>query len=370
MKKCFFLSSLIILALFGCKKNSSDSDVLQNYANQVRINATNIMATQAFLSFVANNLPKDCTAKLYMKKATDADWKEIAYTDKNNIPVSGLSMKTQYQLRVALTNAGETRYSATNTFTTQSFMLNYDRFFEGSAKLHNNGNAVFSIEGAHYTLYGWGFSNETSIPITLTLIDNPDEKIILSSILLNDSMLSFDIPNNIIPNSPYLSHKVYNVMVGTAPIIPYTAYLNKNYELLAEFTIMNRDIAIQSFSTDPYTCKTMTFKGYFATHQTATVCPEYFGNLSMWTTEKSLIIRSGSSIIKTIVLDPTGALDCDANGLALADAAVLSKAMWQYHEVSAVDIKTTLASGAYTAQLKQTMKDGSVLLSNEFPFAF
>ncbi|MDI9320056.1 MAG: fibronectin type III domain-containing protein [Phycisphaerales bacterium] len=343
---------------------------MQHYANDARINVTNVMATQAFLSFVANNLPKGCTAQLYMKKATDADWKEIPYTDKNNIPISGLSMKTQYQLRLALTYAGETSYSATNTFTTQSFMLNYDRFFEGSAKLHDNGNALFSMEGAHYTIYGWGFSNETSIPITLTLIDNPDDQLTLNSTILNDSMLSFDIPANLIPNSPYLPRKVYNCSVGTAPIISYTAYLSKNYELLADFTVMNRNVAIQSFSTDPYTCKTMTFKGYFATHETATVCPEFFGNLSLWTIQKALIIRSGSSIVKTILLIPEGTLACDANGLALADAAALGKSLLQYHEVAALDIKTTLASGSYTAQLRQTMKDGTVIYSNEFSFSF
>jgi hypothetical protein len=44
--------------------------------------------------------------------------------------------------------------------------------------------------------------------------------------------------------------------------------------------------------------------------------------------------------------------------------------MIYYHEVLSLVFKTTLPSGSYTVQLKQTSQDESVVLSNVFPVSF
>lgn len=371
MKKIFYYCTILLLALSACKKDNSNNDVLQQLADKINIVPIKIYASDAVLSFIVTNNVPNAQYKLQIKKTADTGWMDVVYLDRNNIPVSDLSKKTSYDARVAMTQYGTTRYSKTFVFTTQSFSIDFTQFYNIPNNWHDNGAQIFSIEGAHHIIHGQGFSNETTINVLLTAVDDANDQINLTAQVINDTMISFDIPKNCISNSPYVLYKTYHCMIGGQALIGYNAYLNGNKDLLGEMRIINRDIVISNFSTEPFlTCKKMTITGYFATHDTATVCPETAYSVSLWIIDRQLIIRSGASIVTKIPIKATGDLLCDANGLAIPDPILLSSVVMNYHEVSSIQARSTLSPGNYTIQIVQTCKDGTVLSSNEYPISF
>jgi hypothetical protein len=362
---------MLLLALSACKKDNVDNDVLQHLADKINVVPLKIYASDAVLSFiVVDNVP-NAQYKLQFKKTTDTGWKDVVYLDRNNIPITDLSKKTSYDVRVAMTQYGTTRFSKTVVFNTKSFSIDYAQFFNIPNNWHDNGAQIFSIEGAHHIIHGQGFSNESSINVLLTGVDNANDQINLAAQIINDTMISFDIPRNCISNSPYQLYKTYNCTIGGQALIGYNAFLNGNRDLLGEMKIINRDIVISGFSTEPLlTCKKMTLSGYFASHDTASVCPTTAYGVSLWVFDRKLIIRAAGNVAKEILIHPTGALLCDADGLAIPDPILLSSVMMNYHEVNSIQFRSTLSPGSYTVQMVQTCKDGTVLSSNEYPITF
>lgn len=363
------LSLLCLILILSCKKEKEqDQNQLQQYAEKVKIYAINIYAQEATLSFVLNFENNEVVSDFQIRKLNDSAWKSIPYTDKNNIPVANLLPKTKYESRVQLSQSGNKKYSTTVGFTTQSYDINYAKLFSPGSKLYDAGNSLFSIEGAHHTVYGNGFLNEASINVKLTAVDNLSDVHTYLATVLNDSVLTFDIPRDLVSNSPYLRTKVYSCMVGNIPLIGYSDYANKNYNSAGNFTVMNRDINIEKFTVSSSTCPIISFTGNLGTHQTESVCPAYVLGVSMLLSERKLIIRSGGTLLKEILLQPTGTSICDGDGLAPLDLIALSKAMLAYHEVTSFNIRSSMGTGSYTAQIKQKTQDGTILLSNEFPF--
>lgn len=371
MKQLFSFCAFFIITLSACKKDNTDHDVLQQLADKISIVPLKIYASDAVLSFiVVENVP-NAQYKLQIKKTADTGWKDIVYLDRNNIPISNLSLKTNYEARVTMTQYGTTRYSKTFAFTTKAFQIDFSAFFNIPNNWHDNGVQIFSIEGAHHIIYGKGFSNESAINILLTAVDNASDQINLTAQIINDTMISFDIPRDCINNSPFQLSRTYYCSIGGQTLIGYSAFLNGNRDLLGELKIINRDIVITGFNTEPFSsCKKMILTGYFASHDTATVCTPSAYGVSLRVFDRKLIIRSAGTVVKELLVHPTGDLLCDADGLAIPDPILLSTVMMNYHEVSSLQFRSSLSPGNYTVQLVQTFKDGSVLSSNEFPFSF
>ena len=366
--------SVCVLVIFAsCKKdNSNTQDDLQRFATETKIYKLNVMGNEAIMSFVESHGQKDIVAKFQYKKSFEATWQDANFTDKNNIPLSGLTTKTMYHVRVALSKGAETRYSAIDSFKTKSYFINYEKFFSGPANLHDNDNGVFSIEGAKHTIYGGGFSNEPAIKVSFTSIENSSDVFSVDATIIDDTTLYFFMPREIVPNAPYMHHKVFSCTIGDLPLIGYKSYKERNFSVLGDVSIANRDIYISSFTTDPTSCRVVTLSGFFATHETESVCPESLYNVSMRLRERKIIIRNATTgdFISEVFLKPTGSPICDWDGRAYADFVSLNKTMIYYHEVLNVVFKTTLPSGSYTVQLKQTAQDESVVLSNVFPVSF
>jgi hypothetical protein len=374
MKKIFplvlFSVLFITLCLVSCKRDRNSNDMLQNYANDTKIYPLRVYAQNALLSFVLPYKEENITARIQIKKGSESEWKDILYTDKNNIPVKDLSTKTVYDVRVELMLANERKYSPVVHFTTQAYDIDYDKFFRGFPQLYDKANGLFAMEGSQYVVYGTGFSNETIIPVTLRKVDDSTVRLVLNAKILNDSMLSFDIPKDIVDNTPYSRYKIYSCMVGTVPLIGYTSYKSGNYSVMGDVTILNRDIMIDKVSVTASSCPIFTIGGLFGAHKTKGVCPPYLYGLSMWIQERKLIIRSGGTVVKEIIMNNDGGAACDGNGSAAPDPAQLAKTMLAYHEVTSVVIRSKLASGTYTAQVMASAQDGTVFYSNEYPFSF
>lgn len=373
MKRIFpLLLGAVLTTAFcfvSCKRDRNNSDMLQNYANATKIYPLRVYAQNALLSFVLPYKEENITARIQIKKGSENDWKDILYTDKNNILVKNLSTKTVYDVRVELTLANERKYSPVVHFTTQAYDIDYDKFFNGFPQLYDKANGLFAMEGSQYVVYGTGFSNETSIPVKLTKVDDSNVRLVLNAKILNDSMLSFDIPGDVVANTPYARYQIYSCMVGTVPLIGYTSYRSGNYSVMGDVTILNRDIMIDKVTVAASSCPIITFGGLFGAHKTKGVCPPYLYGLSMWTVERKLIIRSGGTVVKEILMNNDGGAVCDGNGSAAPDPAQLAKTMLAYHEVTSLVIRSTLGTGSYTAQVVSSLQDGTVFSSNEFPFA-
>ena len=371
MKKIFYFCTILILVLSACKKDNATNDVLQNLADKINIVPIKIYASDAVLSFIVTDNVPNAQYKLQIKKTSDTAWSDVVYLDRNSIPISDLSLNTNYDVRVSMTQYSATRYSKITNFKTKSFSIDFAQFFAIPNNWHDNGAQIFSIEGAHHYIHGQGFTNESTINVVFTAVDNANDQISLKANIINDTLISFDIPTNCISNSPYILSKTYNCMVGGQALIGYNAFLNGNRDLLGEMRIVNRDIVISNFSTEPLlTCRKMTISGYFATHDTATVCPTTAYGVSLLMQNRKLIIRSAGAIVQQVDIKASGDLLCDANGLAIPDPILLSSTMMNYHEVSSIQVRTTLSPGNYTLQMVQTCKDGTVLSSNEYPISF
>lgn len=369
MKKAVALLSFVLfVTLLSCTKESQKKNNLQEYANTIKIYPIKVYAQHVILSFVETFSNNTVTAKFQFKKVADSNWADVPYTDMNNIPVPGLSVKSQYEARVELSKGAEKAYSPVFNLTTQSYDINYQKFFAGPAHLHDDGNNLFSIEGAHHIIYGSGFMNESSIKVTLTAIDNLSDILVLPATILSDSTLSFDIPGDLIVNSPYVRNKIYSCMIGSVPLVGYSNYMKNNYSLTAEFVVVNRDINIDKFTVTPSSCPILTFGGNFATNEAVSAVPASLFGLSILMKERKMIIQSGGTLVKEISMDPVASALCDSTGSAVADPLALGRKMFAYHEITLLTIRTKLAAGSYTARVKQTAQDGTVFLSNEFPF--
>lgn len=369
MKKLLYFLPLLFLSFFSCKKNKSDNN-LQNYALGIKIIPISIYAQNAVLSFIGV-LDKDgYVYQLQMKKSieTDAEWKEIKYTNRDSIPVMDLSPKTKYDVRISLTNGGETKYSSIYNFTSRSFDIDFGRYFASPYKIHDDFNALFSIEGATHTLYGKGFSNESSIKVSLIPVDNPQDKIMLDAIIQSDSQLSFTIPKDLIANSPYLRNKTYSCVIGDVPFIGYGSFLNGTNNISGDLTVVNKDIEINKFAYVASSCPILTFSGSFGTHQITSLCPDVLFNSSMTLRERRVVIRLNGNIVKDLTINALGSPVCDGDGQASVDPTVINKPIILYHEVTSFSIRTKMGAGSYTAQIVQTTLDGAEYASNQFPF--
>lgn len=370
MKILFKLLPILILALsVSCKKdNPNTQDDLQRFAHETKMYPISILGNQATMSFVEKHGQKEVVARFQYKKATESNWVDAIYSDKNNILLTELTTKTMYHIRVALSKGAEFRYSHVDSFKTKSVYINYEKFFSGPANLHDNSNGIFSIEGAKHTISGGGFSNEAAIKVAFASIDNAADVFTVDATIANDSTLYFNIPRNLISDLPYVRNKVYSCTVGDVPLIGYKSYIEKNFAVRGDMSITNRDIYIASFTTEAVSCRVVTLYGFFATHETESVTPINVYDISMRLNERKLIIRNAATgdLLTEVSILPTGSPLCDAEGRAYADFVSLNKTMIYYHEVLNVVFKTTLPSGAYTVQLKQTSQDGSVLTSNMF----
>lgn len=374
MKKIIgFLSFCILITSISCKKkdNNSGTTALEQFANETKIYPLRIMGNEATLSFVENSGQKEVSSVLQIKKTTDNTWKNLEATDKNNILATDLTPKTTYVLRVELKKGTEVRYSAIDSFTTKNFYINYAQFFSGPANTHDAANGIFSIEGAKHIIYGGGFNNESAIKISFAAPDNATDAFSLNATILNDSMISFDIPRDQVSNNPYLHHKLYSCMIGDLPLIGYQSYLEKNYLVKGDMNIVNRDLYISSYIADGFSCKTFNFYGSFGIHETETVCPKILYDVPMRLTERKLVISDLSgALVKEYYLTPTGSSGCDGNGLTIADEVALSQTMIYYHEVSSFTLRSSLPSGSYKAQVREIAKDGSVVYSNQITINF
>lgn len=370
MKILFKLLPILILALsVSCKKdNPNTQDDLQRFAMETKMYQLSVLGNQAMMSFVESHGQKDIVAKFQYKKATESNWIDAVYSDKNNILLASLSTKTMYHIRVALSKGTEIRYSNVDSFKTKSFYINYDKFFSGPANLHDNSNGIFSIEGAKHTIFGGGFSNEAAIKVAFVSIENAADVFTVDATIVDDSTLYFNIPRNLIADLPYLRNKVYSCTIGEVPLVGFKSYTEKNFAVRGDLSITNRDIHIASFTTEAVSCRVVTLYGFFATHETESVTPVNVYDISMRLNERKLIIRNATTgdFLTEVSILPTGSPLCDAEGRAYADFVSLNKTMIYYHEVLNVVFKTTLPNGAYSVQLKQTSQDGSVLTSNIF----
>lgn len=373
MKKIFnALFLMFTLFAISCKKDNSVVDnSLQQYATNTKLYLISQMGSEAIVSFVENHNQKDIVAIFQYKKSDEKDWKDAAYTDKNNILLSNLQLKTTYHIRVQLTRAKESKYSNIDSFTTPNYFINYSKFYSGPANLHDNDNGIFSIEGAQHILYGSGFKNVPEINVTFSAIDNASNQFSVMANVINDTMLTFDIPRELLANAPYVERKIYDCMVGDVPLIGFKSFNEKKYFIKGDVNIVNRDLVINSFSSDPLPCKIIGFYGYFGTHEVSGVCPPMLFSIATNITERKVIIRDATGgVINEVLIKPTGSAICDGQGFAPADFVQINKSMIAFHEVTYISIKTTLPSGTYTAQIKQTAQDGAIAYSNIFGFSF
>jgi LEA14-like dessication related protein len=371
------ITSFILLVCFGfvsCKKKEENQlTKLDLYTKELKIIPIRVLGNEMIMSFVENSGQSDIKAKFQMKMASETNWRDVPFTNKNNILVSDLKPNTTYYFRVALSKGAELRYSTIDSEKTKNYYLNYKRFFEGPTNTHDGENGIFSIEGAKHFIYGGGFSNETNIKITFASIDNLSSGFSLNATIINDSSISFEIPRNTIENQPYKRNSIFSCMVGELPLIGYKSYLEQNYLVKGDMSIVNRDIYIGSFTADGFSCKTLNLYGYFGIHESETVCPESLYNISMRLKSRKIIINdmSGAKVHEAF-LTPIGSLatSCNMDGLTVADEVALSQKMIYYHEVSKITLRTNIAPGSYKAYIREIAKDESVILSNEININF
>jgi hypothetical protein len=373
MKKIFSTLFLwLSLLSISCKKDNSVVDnSLQEYASNTKLNLISLMGNEAIVSFVENHSQKDIVAQLQYKTSEDKVWKDAVYTDKNNILLSNLQLKTTYHIRVELTRGKVSAYSKIDSFTTPNYWINYSKLYSGPSNLYDKDNGIFSIEGAQHVLYGNGFKNVPEIKLTFSAIDNALNQFSVVANVLNDTMLTFDIPRDLLANSPYVERKIYDCMVGELPLIGFKSFSEQNYLIKGDVHIVNRDLIINNVSIDPMPCKIIGFYGFFGTHELSGVCPPLLYAIATEIKERKVIIRDASGgVINEVSIKPNGTAVCDGQGFAPADFVQVNKPMIAFHEVTYISIKTTLPSGTYTAQIKQTAQDGAVAYSNIFGFSF
>lgn len=160
-------------------------------------------------------------------------------------------------------------------------------------------------------------------------------------------------------------------MVGELPLIGFKSFSEKNYLIKGDVHIVNRDLIINNVSIDPMPCKIIGFYGFFGTHEISGVCPPLLYAIATEIKERKVIIRDATGgVVNEVLIKPTGSAVCDGQGFAPADFVQVNKSMIAFHEVTYISIKTTLPSGTYTGQIKQTTQDGAVAYSNIFGFSF
>ncbi|MCC6186676.1 MAG: hypothetical protein IT256_05940 [Chitinophagaceae bacterium] len=374
MNKTFFLLPIfIVVFLAGCKKKDANDNAssLAQYAQEVKIIPLQVMGNEATMSFVANNGQKDIVAKLQMKTLAAVDWKDVAFENPNKILINQLAFNTKYVFRVSLTRGVETQFSNYDTITTRNFSINYQRYFNGPDNIHDAQNGIFSIEGAKHIIYGAGFDNEQSILVKFASIDNSGNTFSVAAAILNDSMISFEMPRNAISNDPYLPQLVFSCMINDLPLIGYKSFLANEYLSKADMRIVNKDLHINSFLADGFGCKVINLYGYFGIHETETVTPENLYGVSMRIKERKLIVNDATGAeVAAYPLTPFGSTICNTDGITIADFVALSQAMIAYHEVTNITVKSSLPSGTYKAYVREVSKDDVVTVSNEVSLVF
>lgn len=374
MKKSFTILSVLSLSFFAaCKKKDTNitTTQLELLAKDIKIVPIRVMGDDAIMSFIGYAAQTDITTKLQVKTLAATAWKDIVVNNQNSIAVDSLLFETSYVFRVALSRGAETKYSAFDTITTRNFAINYTRYFNGPSNIHDNQNGIFSIEGARHIIYGGGFENEQSIKVTFSPIDNSANTFSTTATIINDSMISFEIPRNTILNNPYSTHSVYSCMINDLPLIGYKAFLEDDVLNKADMRIVNKDLRINSFLADGFGCKVINLYGYFGIHETETVTPEILYNVSMRIKERKLIVTDvAGTEVAAYPLTPFGSTICNTDGITIADFVALSQSMMAYHEVTNITVKSSLPSGTYKAYVREVSKDDVVTVSNEVSLVF
>lgn len=370
-----FARCLTIAAFIGafasCKKNDSKDD---NYLPTVTTGSTAHLTNSSVVvtgnAFAAKTSAKEigiCFATT-ANPTTDND-KVIASPNNMgdfSVTLTGLKAKTMYHARAYAIYQNETSYGADISFTTAAIGINYNKFYDFvNASRYYSPLQIFSVENGVHKIYGSGFSQS---PVTVKLIEkaNTSNVTLAAVTVLDDSTLTFQIPSDIIPQTPYAAVKEYFFTINDMPFESLHGRINGGIGDTAQLIINNKDINIDTISKYAENgCPRFIIKGVFASATGAyTHNPAYLLGVPTQPTDRKLAVKVNGVFFNEYKI-PNGQPSC---GNAVMQNDVYSSPIYIYQEPMQVALKETLPSGNISMQVVNTMADGSEVKSNEYTF--
>lgn len=254
-------------------------------------------------------------------------------------------------------------------------------FYYNYPKLYNNGapgdgyfalnNLIFSIDSAKHMIYG---KNLSTIPIKAKLYERYDTNVVIDLPLkiLSDSVAEFTMPGNLFPTtSPYIPHKYYSLVINGKPMLGDGGWLNEKPTDTGFFKVHNSRINIDTMyyvASTGTACSKLFFEGHFANTKVLSDTSSLLGVQIIPVNRQVIIRKDGVEVLSATAVERTS----DVCGIAYQryNFAFTMEYIFTYHQVVQVAVNTELEHGSYTVQVEQTLEDGTIEKTNEYPFTF
>lgn len=373
MRNLLFL--FVASLLFGaCKKEDNQIDpTLKEYQDGHRLKLVSKSPEEIIFTFTGKYgtiIPPDgYTATIsYIKTSNTAwtEWKKVTITGDTMHLTEGLEHLSTYDVKMEVTNGTETVEIDKLTLQTASFTMNYSMSYNDHNDLYlMSFNQVYSLEGAVHTVYG-NYFNGVDIKGQLVQRGDTTKKLDVSIEVLNDSMLTFKVPEGLLATDTYEYSKTYYLKLNNR-------YFRWNEESTYHdqydtiwYNVTNTAIHIDSMNFYPDStgqgCHSVIFNGYFGIAGFNRYAP-YIYDIPVQVTQTHLSISNSQGMI-------VGSYDMLMNTTSNNCETVSQAFYWQgWSQVVALRLKSGLPSGTYTLIIYNVMIDESRKLSNQFQFS-
>ncbi len=394
MRQYYLITLLIIFSFLSCEKEDSgfDSSRLTQLSQATRIDEVWIDLNYAHWELGLSEYSyheglKEYVIVSWRETGKQTAWQEMrfdipkmmtSHTQKENIVINNLSANTSYSTKwEACDDRGNRVEIKTMDFSTKAFTINYKKTYPSASSIYYNGLitpfSTLSLEDGTNTLYGNGFNN---IPLTVNFVsvDNSSDHFEIQPVILNDSVLKFKVPANILPNDPYVLKKKYNVTVNQTVILNQRAYdqivLNRDYtgayQNPGTFTVFNKDFIIELVQikkgANAFQLDTYTFIGRLGPIDPLSM--EYVLGIPLNPLGyKKMVIKSGSAILKTLDIKEKENVFMTGN-----ESQEYEYYFMNVQSCRGYSFKLKLEKGNYTVQFVCETSDAKQVVSNEFAF--
>jgi len=276
--------------------------------------------------------------------------------------LTGLKPNTTYYVRAFTNNGQKVVYCKQLSFTTQAFTIDYVKYY--SQFPHNiyyfSQYNIFSIESGTHTIFGSGFKSNKMEAKFVTL--DKKETVELKVNVIDDTQLTLQVPDDIVPINPYQEVKIFNLLLNN------TIFKGNLTSEPANFVVNNKDINISEVKKlSNNGCDKYEIDGLFATIAKAAQInpPSLLGVLTM-PVSRTLYVTINNQLPTLFEIPEYVTATC--GGATILPRKTSTKDIYYYHTGAAIFLYYTFAKGTISFQVKQTMSDGKVVESNVYNF--
>jgi hypothetical protein len=362
MRHILFL--VAILFFFACKKDETTTTTERPFEDDIKIRVDTISASKISLQLFSADgyisIPEGYTLSLTYNKTTGTAWQA-----PKNVPITygeitlsdGIAKGTTYNIKLTATRGGSSTTLDEKTVTTSYLTFNEAQITAEDSIFLTDHNVVYSIEGVTHKVFGTGFSKEN---ITGQLVASSDtsKKVDVTINIINDSLLTFQIPN-VLSHNPFEYQKQFYLKLNNQ----YVEYDNADPARndIMTYNVVNTDVHIDSLHYYPDAtrgCGFIIADGRFGVAHSNTYADYIYGvPIKVVTTHLSISTAAGVIV---------GSYDIDLNKNSQECGGTGTSWTWSHWDaVFQLGVNLNLSPGTYTVTTYNVLVDNSRKISNQ-----